>query len=61
VIEQAKGVIAERLGLHVDEAFDLMRRHARSENEKLSDVARRVVSRELDLGSSRPTKRSPRA
>ena len=43
VIEQAKGVIAERLGLHVDEAFDLMREHARSQNEKLSDVARRVV------------------
>src|SRR5215212_1827635 len=44
VIEQAKGVIAERLGLHVDEAFDLMRSYARSQSEKLSDVADRVVS-----------------
>lgn len=60
VIEQAKGVIAERVGLHVDEAFALMRSHARSQNEKLSDVARRVVSRELDLGATRGT-RSPRA
>ena len=61
VIEQAKGVIAERLGMHVDEAFDLMRSHARSRNEKLSDVAGRVVSRELDLAASRRTKHPPGA
>jgi hypothetical protein len=64
VIEQAKGVIAERLGLHVDEAFDLMRSHARSQNEKLSEVADRVVSRKLDLSAPRvprrPARRSPR-
>jgi AmiR/NasT family two-component response regulator len=29
VIEQAKGRLAERLGITVSEAFDLMRRHAR--------------------------------
>jgi GAF domain-containing protein len=61
VIEQAKGVIAERLGLHVDKAFDLMRGYARSQNEKLSDVAGRVVSRELDLGASRRTEHPPGA
>ena len=57
VIEQAKGVIAERQGVHVDEAFDQMRRHARAHGEQLSEVARRVVSQELDLsaGSSRRT------
>jgi AmiR/NasT family two-component response regulator len=60
VIEQAKGVIAERLGLHVDEAFDLMRGYARSQNEKLSEVAERVVSRQLDLSAPRRS-RSPRA
>jgi transcriptional regulator with GAF, ATPase, and Fis domain len=60
VIEQAKGVIAERLGLHVDEAFDLMRSHARSQNEKLSEVADRVVSRKLDLSAPRGAK-APRA
>ena len=53
VIEQAKGVVAERLGLHVDQAFDVLREHARSHHEKLSETARRVVSRELDLGASR--------
>ena len=60
VIEQAKGVIAERLGVHVDEAFDLMRGYARSQNEKLSEVAERVVSRQLDLSAPRRS-RSPRA
>jgi transcriptional regulator with GAF, ATPase, and Fis domain len=49
VIEQAKGVIAERLGLHVDEAFQLLRDHARGHSEQLSEVARRVVAREMDL------------
>ena len=59
VIEQAKGVIAERRGLHVDEAFELMRGYARSRSEKLSDVAGRVVSRELDLDAVRRTSTDP--
>jgi hypothetical protein len=37
-IEQAKGVIAERYGLDVDEAFDLIRRAARSQRMKLYDL-----------------------
>jgi GAF domain-containing protein len=48
VIEQAKGVIAERAGLPMDVAFDRLRRYARSSNQKLSDVARRLVERDLD-------------
>ena len=48
VIEQAKGVLAERAGLPMDVAFDRLRRYARSSNQKLSDVARRLVERELD-------------
>jgi transcriptional regulator with GAF, ATPase, and Fis domain len=43
LIEQAKGVIAERLGLSVDEAFISLRRHARNTNAKLTDVAAAVV------------------
>lgn len=50
VIEQAKGVLAERAGLHVDEAFTLLRSHARQHSEPLSDVARRVVAGDLELG-----------
>jgi AmiR/NasT family two-component response regulator len=37
-IEQAKGIVAERYGLDVDEAFDLIRRAARSHRMKLHDL-----------------------
>src|SRR5919204_4393231 len=43
VIEQAKGVLAERLAVSVGEAFDILRYAARSHRTKLRDVARRVV------------------
>ena len=42
-IEQAKGMLAERLRISVDEAFNLLRRHARSHNLRLSDLARDVA------------------
>ena len=48
VIEQAKGVVAQRLELRMDEAFDRLRRYARGNNVRLADVARRVVDREFD-------------
>lgn len=41
-IEQAKGVIAERYGLGVDEAFDVIRQAARRNRVKLHDLAGRV-------------------
>jgi GAF domain-containing protein len=43
VIEQAKGVLAERHGVDMAAAFALLRSHARSTNRRLSDVARDVV------------------
>jgi hypothetical protein len=43
VIEQAKGVLAERLGLTIDDAFDLLRYAARSGRVKLHELAARVV------------------
>jgi transcriptional regulator with GAF, ATPase, and Fis domain len=49
VIEQAKGVLAERRALGMDDAFGLLRRHARDHNLKLSAVAGQVVSGESDL------------
>ncbi|MGH3105550.1 MAG: ANTAR domain-containing protein [Gaiellaceae bacterium] len=44
VIEQAKGMLAERLGLGVDEAFELIRRGARDGRIRLHELAGRVVS-----------------
>ncbi len=43
IIEQAKGVLAAELGVSVDRAFELMRRHARSHNANLRAVAKAVV------------------
>ena len=40
VIEQAKGIIAERKGLDMDQAFCSLRRYARTHNLRLADVAR---------------------
>ncbi len=44
VIEQAKGVIAERRGIDVGEAFALLRSVARSAGRRLSEVAADVVA-----------------
>ncbi|HEX8344427.1 MAG TPA: GAF and ANTAR domain-containing protein [Actinoplanes sp.] len=43
VIEQAKGVIAERRQVDMDQAFDVLRNSARNGNRRLSDLARAVV------------------
>ncbi len=43
VIEQAKGVLAERSGLDMDQAFARMRKYARDHNLRLVDVAHGVV------------------
>ncbi len=43
VIEQAKGKLAERLGLDMDQAFRLLRDRARTSNRRLSDLARAFV------------------
>jgi hypothetical protein len=44
VIEQAKGVLAERGGLDVQTAFDRLRRYARAHRHRLTDVAAEVVT-----------------
>lgn len=49
VIEQAKGVLAERHGVAMDEAFAVLRHHARQSNLKLTDVAHAVARGELNL------------
>jgi transcriptional regulator with GAF, ATPase, and Fis domain len=52
VIEQAKGMLAERLSLGTEQAFGLLRQYARNRNRRLTDLARAVIEGEADL--SRP-------
>ena len=44
LIEQAKGVLAERWGVPVDDAFDRLRKAARCNRMKLHDLAAAVVT-----------------
>lgn len=48
-IEQAKGVLAERLHLTIDEAFTLIRSYARDHSKKVADTARAITEGELDI------------
>jgi GAF domain-containing protein len=48
VIEQAKGIIAERNRIGVDEAFQQIRQFSRTTNRLLSDTARGIVDGSLD-------------
>ena len=49
VIEQAKGMLAERESITVDEAFSLLRSHSRGTGTKLREVAQDVVKGVLRL------------
>lgn len=44
VIEQAKGMVAAQRGIGVEEAFEVLRRHARDHNATLQAVAGAVVT-----------------
>ncbi len=52
VIEQAKGKLAERLGVDMDQAFSLLRDRARTSNRRLSDLARAFVDGTESLAGS---------
>jgi len=58
VIEQAKGMIAERAGVDMDAAFGALRDHARNNNLGLTDLAAALVSGRIAVdsivGPSRP-------
>jgi len=47
VIEQAKGIVAERRQIDMDQAFSLLRSYARSNRTQLSDVARAIIDHSL--------------
>jgi transcriptional regulator with GAF, ATPase, and Fis domain len=50
-IEQAKGMIAERAGVDMDEAFTMLRLFARSNNRLLTEVAESIVAGTLGIES----------
>ena len=57
IIEQAKGVLAERLKVNMEEAFLLLRRYAREHQQRLNQVALDVTEGGLAasvLGSVKP-------
>lgn len=54
VIEQAKGVLAERDQVSMDVAFATLRKHARDNNLKLGDVAFAVVRGSANPGAVPP-------
>lgn len=51
MIEQAKGVVSFTAGVSIADAFALIRRYARSRGLRLSEVAERIVQRDIRLGS----------
>jgi AmiR/NasT family two-component response regulator len=61
VIEQAKGVLAERADLDMEQAFARLRNHARNHNLRLADVAQAVIDGSLSselLQTQSPAHRS---
>jgi transcriptional regulator with GAF, ATPase, and Fis domain len=57
-LEQAKGMLAQRIRLPMDQAFQLMRDYARSHNRRLSDVAAQIIDGSLDDDGIRKGPRS---
>ncbi len=55
-IEQAKGIVAERERLDMPEAFDRLRAYARSNNQRLHDVATALINGKLDISHSETSK-----
>jgi GAF domain-containing protein len=58
LIEQAKGVLAERAGIDVQQAFSRLRAYARNHNLRLVDVAEQVIDHALGTAAV-DTLRSP--
>ncbi len=56
-IEQAKGMIAEREGLGMEQAFSLLRNHSRNHNLRLANVATEIVDGTIAPGSLDPLRR----
>jgi GAF domain-containing protein len=60
ILEQAKGMVAERLDLDMERSFATLRNHARRNNLRLVDVAQSVIdgtlgTSQLDASATKPT------
>lgn len=51
LIEQAKGMISERVRVSMEQAFTQLRQHARDHNLHLADLAREIVAGAVDPAS----------
>ena len=58
-IEQAKGMIAERKRIDMDEAFSRLRAYARNNNQGLTEIAEALVMGTLDVDAIGPPRRRP--
>jgi GAF domain-containing protein len=54
VIEQAKGVLAERASLDMEQSFSRLRNHARSHNLRLVDISQGIIDGTLSTESLDP-------
>ncbi|MDE3082945.1 MAG: GAF and ANTAR domain-containing protein [Acidobacteriota bacterium] len=60
IIEQAKGMISQATACDMDQAFVWLRAQARNHNERLTDVAARIVGGDMVVGDlARPESPSP--
>ena len=57
LIEQAKGMLAERAGIDIDEAFRRLRLHARNNNLRLSALAQDLLDGNVTYAEMEPVER----
>jgi GAF domain-containing protein len=58
-LEQAKGMLAERTGLRMDQAFVLMRDYARHRGRRLSEVAAHIIEGTIGDDLYRQSRKNP--
>jgi transcriptional regulator with GAF, ATPase, and Fis domain len=60
LIEQAKGVLATKLAVTIEVAFEFLRSYSRSHNRSIREVAAEVISNQLTAEELPPMARRPR-
>ena len=60
-IEQAKGIVAQSLGIDLDQSFSRLRAFARSNGRRLTDVAQDVIDGKVEAAALAAVRRPARA